>query len=99
MNQLQIPVPDKVMHATRVLGLATLEAIEIGGENGARSTVLYAAMQAQGASYNQFTSLMQGLISKGMTTLTNEHYFLTQKGKEFIGKLKVIVENTHHVKG
>lgn len=71
------------------LGLGVLEAVEEAGELGAPGGILYAAMQAHGASLSQFQSFMGTLTGRGMLTLDEcECYHITEQGREFKKKLE-----------
>lgn len=73
----------------QLIGLAVLEAVEAAGDIGAPAGVLYAGLQAQGATKNQFDSFMSGLTGRGMLSLDDAHcYHLTAAGIEFLQKLK-----------
>lgn len=71
------------------VGLGVLEAVAAAGEVGAPGGVLYAAMQAHGASLSQFQSIMGGLVGKAMLTQQHETYHLTREGNQFMQKLKL----------
>jgi len=68
----------------QIVGLAVLESIEQAGDLGAPAGILFAAMQAHGASLNQFQSIMRGLTEAGKVCMEGECYHLTQSGRQFI---------------
>lgn len=71
------------------LGLATLEAIDAGGDTGAPGGVLYAAMMAHGASLSQFQSFMDTLRLRGFVTVNDtECYHITSDGLRFMATLQ-----------
>lgn len=63
------------------IGLGVLEAVEAGGVLGAPGGVLYAAMQVQGATLNQYQSIMNGMVGNGLLTLDSDCYSMTDAGK------------------
>lgn len=66
------------------IGLGVLEAVEAAGETGAPGGPLYAAMNAHGASLNQFNSIMDGLVNRGMLARDEWHcYHMTAAGEQF----------------
>ena len=65
------------LHALATASLGVIEAVEAGGEQGAPAGVVYAAMQAQGASFTQFLSLMSTLVRPGYLTLEDNCYCQT----------------------
>lgn len=69
------------------VSLGVIEAVEIAGEQGARAVVLYAAMQAQGATFNQFMSLMTTLVRPGYLTMEDNYYRATSTTHELKTKL------------
>lgn len=75
------------IRAVASVTLGVLEAVEAGGEIGAPAGVLYAAMQAQGASYNQFLSLMTTLVRPGYLTMEDDCYRSTSTTHELKTKL------------
>ena len=70
------------------IGLGVLEAVEAGGDVGAPASVLYAAMQAHGATFNQFMSFMSGMIRPGYLTLEDDCYRSTPTTRELKAKLQ-----------
>lgn len=69
--------------ALQTIVLGVLEAVEAGGKVGGPGGVLYAAMMAQGATFNQFQSIMSGMVSKGLLTLDDSDcYHITALGEE-----------------
>lgn len=86
MNNTQIQLLQRI-------GLGVLEAVEAGEDTGAPGGVLYAAMQAHGASLNQYSSIMDALTGKGFLTLDVNHcYHLTANGIAFKKTLHVVVD-------
>lgn len=82
MNKLAIDALQRV-------GLGVLEAVEAGEDTGAPGGILYAAMQAHGASLNQFQSFMDTLTGRGFLTVDQSHcYRMTDAGKAFKAKLQ-----------
>jgi len=80
------------MTPTQIRALATaslgvIEAVEAGGETGAPAGIVYAALQAQGASFNQFLSLMTTLIRPGYLTMEDNCYRSTSTTHELKAKL------------
>lgn len=65
------------VHALATASLGVVEAVEAGGEQGAPAGVLYAAMHAQGASFNQFENLMATMVRPGYLTLDENCYRIT----------------------
>lgn len=84
MNQQQIV-------AAQQIGLAVLETISETGDQGAPAGVLYAALQAKGASLSQFQSLMAPLVSRKFVVLEHDLYTITNGGQEFLNKLRLAV--------
>ena len=76
--------PDQIATVQKI-AKAIIEAVHAVGE--APAGAIYAALQAQGASYNQFTSLMAGAVKGGMLTHSTEThtYQVTDKGLKFAG--------------
>ncbi|MFC5550327.1 hypothetical protein [Massilia aerilata] len=75
------------IRAVATISLGVIEAVEAAGEQGAPAGVLYAAMQAQGASFNQFMSLMGTLVRPGYLTLEDNCYRSTPTTPELKTKL------------
>lgn len=75
------------IRAVATISLGVIEAVEAAGEQGAPAGVLYAAMQAQGASFNQFVSLMGTLVRPGYLTLEDNCYRSTPTTPELKMKL------------
>lgn len=72
------------------LGIAVLEAVELAGTHGAPSGVMFAAMQAHGATLQQFQSFMKTLTGNGLLTLDDQHcYHSTESGITFLRKLQI----------
>ncbi|WP_321935224.1 hypothetical protein [Paraburkholderia sp. J8-2] len=74
--------------AAQKIGLAVLETIDDTGEQGAPSGVLYAALQAKGASLSQYQSLMEPLVRRKFLELQHDVYTMTDSGRTFMGKLR-----------
>jgi Neuraminidase (sialidase) len=79
------------IRAVATASLGVIEAVEAGGENGAPAGVVYAAMQAQGASFNQFMSLMTKVIRPGYLTLVDNCYRSTPTTQDLKTKLTNIL--------
>lgn len=77
-----------VLQTMQRIGLAVLEAVNVAADHGAHSTMLYATLQTQGASFNLFQSLMNGIVLNGLATYSEEHYFITPKGNELLLNLQ-----------
>jgi len=60
--------------AIRAIADAIVDAVKAAGPTGAPGGVLYAALMAQGCTYNQFTSLMSALVSAGKLTKDGHVY-------------------------
>jgi len=75
------------LYALATASLGIIEAVEAGGTQGAPAGVLYAAMQAQGASFTQFLSLMSTLVRPGYLTLEDNCYRKTTTTEELKTKL------------
>lgn len=75
------------IRALTTASLGVLEAVEAGGEHGAPAGVLYAAMQAQGATFNQFLSLMTTLVRPGYLTMEDNCYRMTSTTQDLKTKL------------
>jgi hypothetical protein len=75
------------IRAVAKISLGVIEAVETAGEQGAPASVLYAAMQAQGASFTQFLSLMGTLVRPGYLTLEDNCYRSTPTTPELKTKL------------
>ena len=68
---------------------AILEAVDKGGDLGAPSGALYAALSASGASLTQYTTLMQTLVDSKYAYLdATQCYHLTPDGRVFLNKLQ-----------
>jgi hypothetical protein len=78
------------VRALAQVSLGVLEAVEASGDQGAPGGVLYAAMQAQGATLTQFESIMRTLTNPGYLVLADECYHSTSKTPE----LKIKLTNT-----
>ena len=77
--------------AAQKIGLAVLETISETGEQGAPSGVLYAALQAKGASLSQYQSLMAPLVSRKFLVLEHDVYTMTDAGRAFLSRLRLQV--------
>jgi hypothetical protein len=75
------------IHALATVSLGVVEAVEAGGEQGAPAGVLYAAMQAKGATYTQFTGVMDTLVRPGYLKLEHDCYRSTETTQELKTKL------------
>lgn len=75
------------IHALAQVSLGVLEAVEGAGDQGAPGGILYAAMQAQGASLTQFHSLMGSLTASGYLHLDGDCYRSTPNTPELRTKL------------
>jgi hypothetical protein len=62
--------------ALKVAVDAVMEGVKAAGPHGAPGGVIYAAMMAHGASFNQYTGLMGAMVRAGKLTKTGELYFL-----------------------
>lgn len=80
------------LHALATASLGIIEAVEAAGDVGAPGGVLYAAMQAHGASLNQFQGLMRTLTNPGYLTLVGDCYHSTSKTQALKAKLTVAVQ-------
>jgi hypothetical protein len=81
------PLSRAPIHALITVSLGVIEAVEAAGEQGAPGGVLYAAMQAHGASLSQFQSLMLTLTNPGYLVLDGDCYRCTSKTQELKTKL------------
>lgn len=80
---------NQAIEGLQKLGLGVLEAVTAVADVGAPGGALYAAMQAHGASYNQFTSFMHTLTSRGYLTLeADDCYRITAPGTTFMETLQ-----------
>ena len=75
------------VRAIAQVSLGVLEAVEAAGDQGAPGGVLYAAMQAQGATLTQFQSLMGTLTRPGYLVLDGNCYRSTSSTAELKTKL------------
>lgn len=75
------------IHALATASLGVIEAVEVAGEQGAPGGILYASMQAHGASLSQFQSLMQTLVNPGYLALEDDCYRSTRRTLELKTKL------------
>lgn len=74
-----------------LVSLAVIEAVEVAGMQGAPGGVLYAAMQAQGATLTQFQSLMGTLTRPGYLSLEDDCYRSTTSTPAIKAKLTRIL--------
>ena len=58
---------------------AILEAVKVAGLMGAPGGILYAALMAQGCSFDQYTQLMAGLVQAGKLRKQGECYHINGK--------------------
>ena len=66
----------------RALGMiadAIIETIRDAGQLGAPGGVIYAALSAQGCTFNQYTSIMGALVSIGRVTMDGDCYVFVQQ--------------------
>jgi hypothetical protein len=75
------------IRALATVSLGVVEAVEAGGEQGAPAGVLYASMQAQGATFTQFTGVMDTLVRPGYLKLEHDCYHSTNTTQELKTKL------------
>lgn len=75
------------IRAVATISLGVIEAVEAAGGQGAPGGVLYAALQAQGASLSQFQSLMRTLTNPGYLMLDGDCYRSTPTTHELKTKL------------
>lgn len=75
------------IRALATVSLGVIEAVEAGGERGAPAGVLYAAMQAQGGTFNQFLGVMGTLVRPGYLTMEDNCYFSTPTTQQLKTKL------------
>lgn len=79
------------LKALATVSLGVLEAVAVAGEQGAPGGVLYAAMQDQGATLNQFQSIMGTMTKPGYLELENDCYRSTSSTPELKTKLTRIL--------
>jgi hypothetical protein len=60
---------------SKVVG-AVLDAVKAGMPTGAPGGVIYAGLMEQGCSFNQYTSLMAGLVRCGKLRQDGDLYFI-----------------------
>lgn len=87
VNSLKYMTPTQIRTA-QTIGLAVMETIQESGTLGAPSGVLFAAMQAQGCTLQQFESLMGPMLRKGFVELDALCYTITEAGTTFIADLR-----------
>lgn len=74
---------DQQRNAVRAIARAVVSATIEGGQMGAPGGVMYAALMAQGCSYQQFISLMGSLQNLGLIEKSGECYLPTDAGRRF----------------
>lgn len=79
------------VRAVAQVSMGVLEAVEVAGDQGAPGGVLYAAMQAQGATLSQFQGIMGALTKPGYLVLEDDCYRSTPTTPELITKLTNIL--------
>jgi hypothetical protein len=67
---------DEQRNALRLVVGAVLDAVKAAMPVGAPGGVIYAAMAAQGGSFNQYTSLMAALVRNGKLRKDGNLYFI-----------------------
>jgi hypothetical protein len=75
------------IRAVATVSLGIIEAVEVAGNLGAPGGVLYAAMHAQGATLQQYRSVMATLTNPGYLVLDGDCYCCTSKTPELKTKL------------
>jgi len=75
------------IRAIATVSLGVIEAVEAGGETGAPGGILFAAMQAQGATHQQYEGIMRTLTNPGYLVLDGDCYRSTPKTPELKTKL------------
>lgn len=83
---------EQILAAQRI-GAVVLETIQDAGELGAPSGVIYAALQTQGCTLNQYQSLLAPLVSRGFVVNDDHSLTMTSAGKAFLPKLKASIAN------
>lgn len=76
------------MRAIKEITLAVLETIEATYSDGAPEGLLFAVLQAQGCSLNQFQSLLQPLQERGFVERDGHILRITDTGTDFTSKLR-----------
>lgn len=79
------------LKALTIAMLAVLEAVQVAGSIGAPGGVIYSALMAQGASYNQYQSLMASMVNRNYVTLDGNNYLITPEGIAAIPKFKATI--------
>ena len=82
-----------IVEALQRTYLAILETIHEAGDMGAPDGVLFAAMQAHGATLAQYRQFTTSMTSRGFVILDANCYTLTEAGATFMTELKVLVDN------
>lgn len=71
---------DKQRRALILVVGAIIETVQEMGPDGAPAGLLFAALQGQGCTLNQFNSLMDGLVQAGRLRRNNNVYFYVPDG-------------------
>lgn len=64
------------LEALKAICAATLDAIAAAGKLGCPAGSLYSSLMTHGCSFNQFQSLMAGLIRAGKVRQSGQLYFV-----------------------
>lgn len=81
------------IRAAQAVGIAILETIRDAGELGAPSGPMFAALQAQGCSLRQYSSLVAGLLKSGFATAEVDEtdtpvlFHITDAGRALLQKV------------
>lgn len=70
--------------------LAVLEAIQESAPVGAPGGIIYAALMQQGATLNQYNSLMGCLVRSGHITQEMDVFQITPKGEATVTSLRAV---------
>lgn len=73
------------------ISMGIIEAVEVAGDHGAPSGVLYAAMQSHGATLNQFQSIMEMLTAPGYLMLEGDRYHTTPCTAQLKARLALVI--------
>lgn len=92
MQQANKAAVDPV-RAIKEVTLAVLETIQEAQADGAPEGVLFAALQTQGCSLNQFQSLLQPLQDRGFIQRDGHILRITSAGNNFTSKLRQLLLN------
>lgn len=76
------------IETTQKIALAILESLSEAEDSGASGGVIYAALKAQGATLNQYQSLMTSLENNHLVVKKWGNFIITDKGISMIEKLK-----------